>query len=364
MQRQSERMILMEHINKLTNWVINKIETEFKEDIALLLSVTGHVTDHDGHGECFDYFIPATERGCQLAQTFIIDGVGHDLYPRSWERMEQSAYLDEMTFVLANASILYAKSQEDIDRFHALQETLKMNLNDPVFVYGKALERLDDAMDIYRTLMFEDKSYRARSEAGFIHLYLSQAVAYLNHTFADAPIFSERQAYEKSMESSVYHCPDLTFVPDSFFDYAHLLLTTSSIPELREIMHNLICNTRNFIQEREPKLCLQAKEIDYQGLADWYQELCLTWRRIRYFCAQNMVEEAYKDACNLQSELLIIAQEFQIDELNLMDSFTANDLSLLDLRSRKLEQTIRSIITEHDIQINEYASLDEFLAAN
>lgn len=354
----------MKSVNKLTSWVINKIESEYKEDIALLLSVTGHVTNHDGHGECFDYFIPETERGCELAQTFMIDGVGHDLYPRTWARMEQSAYLDEMTFVLANASILYAKSQADIDKFHALQQKLEDNLKDPVFVYGKALERLDNAMDLYRTLMFENKSYRARSEAGFIHLYLSQAVAYLNHTFADAPIFSEKQAYEKTPESSVYHCPDLTFVPDSFFNYAHLLLTSSDIHELRRIMHALICTTKDFIQERKPKSGIQEKEIDYQGLANWYQELSLTWRRIRYFCAQGMVEEAYKDACYLQSELLIIAQEFQIDELNLLDSFSADNLSNLDLRSRRLEQTIRQMIAGHNIPINEYASLDEFLAAN
>jgi len=30
-----------------------------------------------------------------LAQTFIIGGVGNDLYPRSWERMERTASLDD-----------------------------------------------------------------------------------------------------------------------------------------------------------------------------------------------------------------------------------------------------------------------------
>ena len=75
-------------MNTLTQWVIDKIRNEYRDDISLLLSVKGHCTDGDGHGEVFDYFIPETERGCSLARTFIIDGVGHDLYPRSWERME------------------------------------------------------------------------------------------------------------------------------------------------------------------------------------------------------------------------------------------------------------------------------------
>ena len=77
----------MSKLHPLTQWVIEKIEADYKGDIALLIGIKGHSTDNDEHGECFDYFIPATERGCELAQTFIIDGVGHDLYPRSWERI-------------------------------------------------------------------------------------------------------------------------------------------------------------------------------------------------------------------------------------------------------------------------------------
>lgn len=356
----------MENRNLLTNWVINKIETEYKDDIALLIAVKGHCTDNDGHGEVFDYFIPETERGNELAQTFIIDGVGHDLYPRSWERMEKSAELEEMIFILANAEILYAKSEDAADRFHALQQKLENNLHDPVFVYRKALNCLDSAMDLYRTLLFEEKSYRARSQAFYIHLYLSQAVAYMNHTFTDSPIFSETQAYVSNPESSVYHCPDLNLVPESFFEYARRLPATGSPNEIKKIVYALIRTTKQFVFGKKPTVSEDncAVDINYQGLADWYQELSLTWRRIHFFCKYNMVEEAYTDACRLQHELIVIAQEFQIEELNLLDSFDTDSLAGLDLRSRKLEQIIRNIIVENGVKINEYSSADEFLAAN
>ncbi len=107
----------MRKLHPLTNWVIKKIEAEYKDDIALLIGIKGHSTGNDEHGECFDYFIPATEKGYELSQTFIIDGVGHDLYPRSWARMELSVELKEMTVLLAGATILYAKSPEDVARF-------------------------------------------------------------------------------------------------------------------------------------------------------------------------------------------------------------------------------------------------------
>ena len=351
-------------LHPLTEWVIEKIEADYKDDIALLIGIKGYSTDNDEHGECFDYFIPATERGCELAQTFIIDGVGHDLYPRSWERVERSVELKEMAVVLAGATILYARSEEDVARFEDMQKRLWDNLSNDAFVYEKALECLDTALEVYHSFIFEEKSYRARTEAKVIHTYVSAAVALMNHTYCDSPIFTERQAYDNTPESGIYHCPKMTQVPDGFFTYAGKFLVTQDVEELREIVYCLINATRAFVLERKPATAKGPKEIDYADLADWYQELSLTWRRIRYFCKNGMVEKAYTDACYLQNELLYVAEEFDVEEMNLLDSFNADDLELLVLRADALEQEIRKILDEHGIVINEYASLDEFLEAN
>ena len=77
-----------------------------------------------------------------------------------------------------------------------------------------------------------------------------------------------------------------------------------------------------------------------------------------------MVEKAYTDACYLQNELLYVAEEFGLEEMNLLDSFNADDLELLVLRADALEQEIRRTLGEQGIVINEYASLEAFLEAN
>ena len=109
--------------------------------------------------------------------------------------------------------------------------------------------------------------------------------------------------------------------------------------------------------ERKPNIDRQiVTKVNYDDFADWYQELSLTWRRIRFFCENNMVEEAYADACYLQEEFIYISQEYQVEELNLLDSFNADDLSLLAERSNLLD-----ILTEHQAAINSYDSLEDFL---
>ncbi len=354
----------MNETYKLTNWVIQKIEKEYKEDVALLIGIRGHNISGDGHGVCFDYYVPATERGNELAETFIIDGIGHDLYPRSWERLENSVLLKDMPIAIDAAEILYARSDEDKKRFMNLKERLHENLNNPEFVYGKALEYMDQALEIYRTLIFEEKSYRVKSEAGYIHLNLSQAVAVLNHTYAESPLFSEAQALDTDPDSRIYHCPELKVVPKDFYRNGQALLKEQNPEKLKEIILLMLKNTREFILERKP--CCEPQnlsETDYAALADWYQELSLTWRRLRLFCQNNLPELAYIDAGYLQNELLYIAQEFHVEEMNLLDSFDANHLSAFQACADSLEQKVLAILSDHQTAVKSYASVEAFLNA-
>ena len=355
----------MKEVHPLTKWVIDKIERDYKDDVALLIGIKGHSTDGDGHGEIFDFFVPATERGNELAETFIIDGIGHDLYPRSWERLENSVNLNDMPIVLDGATILYSRSKEDVKRFEDCKKRMWQNLKNNSFVYGKALECMDKALEIYRSLVFEEKLYRVRSEADCIHEWLSRAVAYMNHTYTESAIYSESQAYDKEAEGRIYSCPEMKIVPDGFFANARKLLECDNTNDIKGSVFALLKTTRSFILGRKPDVAEEVKgnsSVDFHGLADWYQELSLTWRRLRYFCQNNMVEKAYTDACYLQEEFLYIAQEYKLQELNLLDSFDKNKLPLLAERANQLEKIIQGILAEHQVQINSYSSVEAFLA--
>jgi len=312
--------------NKLTEWVINKIKTEYPDDIALLVAVPSSSVNNDDHGVAFDYFIPVTERGNELAQTFIIGGVGNDLYPRSWERTERTASLDDLaTICLADAVILYARSKSDEDRFEKIRQKLFDNLKKPDFIYKKALENLDKAMDLYRTMMFEDRLWKTRCLAGFIQYYLMTSVACLNGT------------YWKEWHNGVIPAlKQWKNLPEHFIEYYQAILAATSSGELKSLAHILIATTRNFIAQCKPQNN-DAKTSDYKWLADWYQELRTTWNRMYYYCEVKNADAAFSDACNLQNELSIIADEFNLEELDLLGAFNALDLELLSIRAAELE---------------------------
>lgn len=339
--------------NRLTEWVINKIKTEYPDDVALLVAVGGASINGDGHGEPFDYFVPATERGNELARTFIIGGVGNDLYPRSWERTERTANLDDLaTPCLADAKICYARSKEDEERFLAIRQKLFDNLANPEFTYRKALENLDTAMDLYRTMLFEERLYRVRGLAGFIHYYLTISVACLNNTY--------RKEWHMGVIPEVSQWNAL---PNRFVEYYQAILAAHTAGEMKSLAHLLIVSTRQFIAAYKPEHGGKTKTPDYQWLADWYQELRTWWNRLYHFCATGDSDAGFREACQLQSELDIVGEEFGLSEMDLLGCFDASDLAPLSRRAAELEHAIVSTIERQRVKIKRYDTLEDFLAA-
>ncbi len=343
-----------ETTEKLTTWAINKIKTMYPEDVALLVAVHGHNVDGDGHGECFDYFVPATEKGNELAQTFIIGDVGHDLYPRSWERTERTAALDDWaTLCLGDGEILYSRTKEDEKRFYVLQKKLTENLMDKTFVYKKALENLDVAMGLYRTMMFEEKLYQVRMAAAYICDYLSIAVMHLNGTYIRS--FGESQISQLQV---------LSLLPDSFVAYYEAVIHAQSVDELKNLSHLIIRTARRFIATQTPEKTDSVETPNFQDLAGWYEEGSLAWRRIRFYCKTKNVRMAFDNACRLQNELSIIQEEFVLKELDLVGVFNAEDLNPLLQRASELEKYIIYEIEAHGVDIRHYDTLEDFLAQN
>ena len=341
---------------KLSEWAINKITTEYKDDIALLIAVENHSVNNDGHGECFDYFIPATDRGFELSQTFIVEGVGHDLYPRSWERMERTANLiDPCTVCLDNAKILYYRNEDDKNRFLMLKKLLLGNLRNSEFLYKRVLEKLDNAMKLYQTMVFESEMYRVRTAAGYISDYLSEIVFYLNKTY-----------FKNWRNGHIAELQKLQYMPHNFIEYYAAIIKAKTIDEVKTLSYLLIDVTRKFISTHKPNIKSQQVNVNYQEFASWYQELSLTWRKIRFYCDTNNAELAFDNACYLQNELILIKDEYGIDKdkVDLLGYFNDEDLSSIQKRAEEIEMYVIEVIEKNGVKISKYDTVDEFLNKN
>jgi len=337
---------------KLQNWVIHKIKAEYADDIDLLLAVEGHSVNNDDHGKVFDFFIPASERGYELAETFIIDGIGHDLYPRSWERMQRTAdLLDDQTYCLGNSKILYAKNEAAVERFQQLCTRLTENLSNFPLVQKRAMEKIDVAMNIYKTLMFEEKLHRIRLGAGLIMHHLNNAVCYLNGTYLPQTDHLEKLKQVQQL-------------PEHFLAYEEAIMCTDSMEELKNLSYLLIKTTRKFLAAYKSNTEPDMACTDFNPLADWYQELSLCWQRIYYYCRTDDYHNAFRDALYLQSELNIVSTEFQLKEMDLLGAYDYNNLAKLSARAKEHEQYITELLLQKNIPLNQFVNIQEFMEAH
>ncbi len=133
---------------RLVRWIAEKAEREYAEDISLVLIYGSYVNGTANSRSDVDCcFIPKTERGYEMAAGFILEGVGYDIFPMSWERVERIACLREnLTPLVGDAEIIFCGSAEDMARFQGMQEKLQCCLADGAYVREIAEERCREAL--------------------------------------------------------------------------------------------------------------------------------------------------------------------------------------------------------------------------
>jgi hypothetical protein len=343
----------MKTLSKLDNWVIEKIKKEYKDDVALLIGHNSYRLEEDKDKASFSFFFPASEKALGLAKTFIIDGAGYDLFPMSWERIERMAALDEdNASCVGDAKILYYRAEADKKRFEEIQSRLKEHLVDSRFMLNKALEKLDIAMGLYQGMLFEDTLYKLRKAAGYIVLYLSNAVAY-----------SHGKYFSTSHQSHLADLKAMKSLPKDFVRLYGEVAHARIAEELKKLCYEMIYNTRQFLNAKKGS-AKSTPNPGFSGLADWYQELSYAWREIYHWCDRNEAEKAFVRGSFLQSELDIVGEEFGLGEMDLLGAFDAADLPAFRKRAESLEKQILAAIKKLGETVESYASLEDFLEKN
>lgn len=331
----------------ITKWVLEKVEEEYKDDIALVVSHNTLRLESEKGTPSISYFIPITDKGRRFARTFILDGVGIDLWGIEWERMEQFADLNEYNIsCLADSQVLYARTPEDRERFENLKKRQAENFSNPVLMRAHALQALEQAKQIYLNMLFS-KGSDVKLGAGYVLDYTAQAIAFSNCRY-----FKEAQAEQLEELSQMEHVPE-RFAPG----YLAVIREKEEETQKKQC-YELIHLVQEFLERPEE---LQPQEKNFQDLADWYCELSYTWLRIRSYCKAGNSTKVYMWGIMLQEELNRVCFDFGIPKMELMKAFDASRLQEFSGYADSLEQEMRKIITEGGGRIREYRNYEEFL---
>lgn len=343
---------------KILNWTINRIQTDYPNDVALLVG-NGFQNEKNDRAEHYqgeiDYFISDSPRADGLSQSFIIGGVCYDIYPRTWSSIESMAALNDChTACMADAKVLYARSKADQEKFEQFRTRLFDNLKNKAYTQKKAQERLKMAQEIYKNMLFETRMCAMRASIGFIMDYLAQSVALLNGRY-----FKRNELYQLEEMASFEK------VPPHFAQMYDELIRRDEPETLRKLCYKLIVETSLFLQEQIPAPqqphCVQS---NYRALANWYQEFGHLWRRIEDDCRKGDARRVYIRCCKLQHELDVINVELSLPAVDLLSSFDEKSLDKVCKRAEEIEKNIIDMVVKNSICIAMYPTVDAFLENN
>lgn len=342
----------MKNSEFVTKWVIDTVEEKYPDDIALVIS---HTTLRiDDSEPAVSYFVPITNRGNELARTFIFNGEGFDVWGIPWERLERFAELEEYNItVLADSEILYAKDDEWANRFEQLRSKQLSNLADAAKMRKCALKAYAQAKELYMEMLFAERS-DIRMIAGYVLDYLAQAIAFSNHTYFKKSQTAQLDELQRMDETGK--------VPEGFCELYLNVIEETDETKQKEKCHKAIQIVHEYLEEAY--FYDAPKEHNYQDLADWYAELSYTWLRLRHYANEDDYVKVYMWGILLQNELNGVCEDFDLEKPELMACFDCKDLSAFISRADELENRIRRAIVSGGGVIREYNSEEEFLNEN
>lgn len=217
------------------------------------------------------YYVPKTERGRNLARVFIIDGIGFDIWPISWERLERIASHEEkITSIVTEGRVLYHGSEEDLERFNQLRSK-GLDVSDKVKFMDKAQKQVDQAYKSYFRLLRAEDLSETRMQAMGIIFSLTYAIALLNGTTV--------KRGRGRLKQEIMAMP---FVPRNFPELYDTVFQSSDMDEIRRAYGELIHSTQELVQREQDRLRTPASFTE--NLDGFYEELINFYNKIYHAC--------------------------------------------------------------------------------
>ena len=339
--------------DSLVRWIRRKVETEYAEDIALvciygswLNGTANHLSDVD----C--YFVPKTDRGFGLARTFILENVGYDIFPMSWERLEGIASLDSgMQPLVGDVMVLWQGSREDLSKLQSLQQTLRKNLQDPDCTRRAAHNRCRQAANI----LAGAPENRGRLLAGYVLTILAEALVLSKGEYFR---FGTKRQYEDLCR--LFPGP----VSELFAQTVQAPDDASALAAARQLLTEAlkILNIPPFPAQPETPEIPPLGEPNAPALAELYQEICSTFNKIYLCCKNSNSVLAFLSAGVLQWDL-DEARALGLPPIRLLDRFDHRDLEAFSRATREAENALVDFITSQGTNLTIYRSFPEFEAA-
>lgn len=329
--------------------IVEKIETTYPEDISLLICYGSFVTGEYAETSDIDFFfVPRTKRGGELDHQFILDGIGYDLWPVSWERLTQIANLeDQPASILMDGQALFASSEDDLRNLDHLKDIFSQNLKDETLVSKLSARHIEKAKASCFDLQNHESGLAWIDAMGIVEMLLV-AVATLNGTYL-----------KKGAKRIEQELASLPLKPAGFLEAYRRLIETGEPAELQRIVRGMIVEAGKIWQS---KFGRDSENLDPAELTGFYEEFKSTYNKLLHACDEKNYAAAYYTGFMIDRETQSFLAGFTGTGVfpRMIDAVLQHDFDALRAGCNEHERRLLALLAEKGIAIHAYRDVDDF----
>lgn len=349
--------------DKLIDWITKKAKYEYADDVSIVLAYGSFI---NGTANAFSdvdcYFIPKTKRGIKFANSFIINGIGYDIFPMNWQRVKNIAKLKETLLPLVgDVKILFYSTKKDLKKFKSLQRQLQSNISKKSYTEKIAKEKFVFASEQFAKMNIDSQFSDLRVNAGKIIMMLADIVMLHNNDY-----------FHYGLKKQYDDLKTIKDIPDDFLvDYIKVIKLKEKA-ELINTCKNILNSVSVYMGWGSIEFLAMEKELisknntttDFQLLANFYEEIISTFNKIYLSCEKNDYVLAFLSAVCLQNDLDELCKENNLKKYCLLNYYDSDNLSLLAVRTKDIENNFVDIIINGGGNIKNYSTFEDFQGAN
>ena len=327
--------------------IVEAIETSYSEDISLLICYGSYVTGEYHETSDIDFFfVPKSKKGAELGHQFILNDIGYDLWPVSWERLNNLSNLDDQPVsILMDGEVLFASSEDDLRRLENLKNNLEQNLNDEAITRKKFTKYLEKAKVAYFNMLNREDNLFFIDAVNIIETLLI-AIAILNGTYI-----------KKGLKKIENELDRLDMIPAGFLNKYRKLIRTNDRARLQHIINEMIVETDNLLKSE-----LDKENLNTSNLVGFYEEFKSTYNKLILACDESDYENAYYAGFMIDRETQSFLANYPGSGKfpNLMNVIIENDFDNIRANCLEHKQLLINLLNRNNIKINTYKDEDEF----
>ncbi|MBI9015328.1 MAG: nucleotidyltransferase domain-containing protein [Clostridiales bacterium] len=326
--------------SEIIDGLVEKVKRDYQEDIDAVICYGSYVTQTYNELSDLDFFfIPKTKKANEMSLQFIINEIGYDFWPITWERLEGFIKLKEdFVSLIGKGELVYYRNDDVLSKFYDMkmrsQKLLDADLKTAI------RKHLYKSKALYFDMYQENSDYVSE-----ILDHLITAVAYINKQYiikSPSHLKEEIKYYE--------------VLPVDFEERIEKIISHSYMVISTEI-EKLILDVEK----------LSKKQFDKHHIVElngFYEELKSTYNKVYHGCEEKDLMKVY----------FALSQVCKATKDVLKENYNAYPFPDLtkEVRSKRFdsiknmtkihEETFCFILKEHNEIVNTFSSNDQFIA--